>query len=121
MYSEHWIYVQQVQDFMNTYGVVAGASATIGALLWWWKAESPGEGKMTKEEYQLTRREQRQKDQNNVADALADGLLTAFTKGTISEETYKKVHLKLGAEFGFKDLLPVKLTPKQGKLARRKR
>jgi hypothetical protein len=77
---------------------------------------------MNKGEYILSRREQRQKDQNAIADALTDGLLTALTNGKISEEVYQKTHLRLGGAFGFKDMLPLKnLTPEQLKEAIKKR
>lgn len=105
--------------------VVGTATVIIGGLFWLANrkpAKDPGEGtKMTKEEYILSRRELRQQEQNKIADALADGLLTAFTKGEISEDCYRRVHLRLGTQFGFKDMLPVKLTTEQLKEAMKKR
>lgn len=101
------------------------AGIVVGLILWIANREpkNPGEGrKMKREEYILSRREARQQEQNRIADALEDGLLTALTKGTISDETYRKVHLRLGGQFGFKDMLPLKnLTPEQLKEAIKKR
>lgn len=108
-------------DLVYTVGIVA---VLTGVLTWiaTRQSKNPGEGKtMNRGEYVLSRREQRQQEQNKIADALADGLLTAFTKGDITEDTYKRVHLRLGTAFGFKDMLPVKLTPAQLKEAMKKR
>ncbi|SRR6266849_1690354 len=116
-----------VQDFayvnstlVYTVGALAVVAGTI-ALIAIRQSKNPGEGKMNRGEYILSRREQRQQEQNAIADALADGLLTAFTKGHINEDTYKRVHLRLGTSFGFKDMLPVKLTQAQLKDAIKKR
>jgi len=111
-------------DLVYATGVIV---VGVGVMMWVASRQSkdkdPGEGKkMNKGEYILSRRELRQQEQNAIADALADGLLTALAKGTISDEVYRKVHLRLGGAFGFKDLLPLKnLTPEQLKEAIKKR
>ena len=111
-------------DLVYATGAIA---VVVGGLMWIAtrqpKVQVPGEEKkMNKGEYVLSRREERQQEQNAISDALADGLLTALTKGTISDEVYRKAHLRLGSAFGFKDLLPLKnLTPEQLKEAIKKR
>lgn len=109
-------------DLVYATGVIVVA---VGTLMWIATRQSriPGEEKkMNRGEYILSRREVRQQEQNAIADALADGLLTALTKGTISDEVYRKVNLRLGGAFGFKDLLPLQnLTPEQLKEAIKKR
>ena len=118
-----------IQEFAyyNSDLVYATGAIAVGVGVLSWLAsrqpKDPGEGKkMNKGEYVLSRREERQQEQNALADALADGLLTALNKGTISDEVYRKAHLRLGGAFGFKDLLPLKnLTPEQLKEAIKKR
>jgi len=118
-----------IQEFAYTNSdlVYATGAIAVGVGVLWWiatrQSKIPGEEKkMNRREYILSRREERQQEQNAIADALADGLLTALTKGTISDEVYRKAHLRLGGAFGFKDLLPLKnLTPEQLKEAIKKR
>ena len=120
--------IQEFAYYNSDLVYATGAIAVVVGSLWWIasrqsKVQVPGEEKkMNKREYILSQRERRQQEQNALADALSDGLLTALTKGTISDEMYRKAHLRLGGSFGFKDLLPLKnLTPEQLKEAIKKR
>lgn len=102
------IKMEQVQEFLNQYGVIVGGVAAIIGLAWYFTKSSSGEGKMRKSEYILTMREQKQKERNLIADEVASLLLKLYSNGTITEERYRYWHLRFGTQLGLKDLLPVK-------------
>lgn len=83
------------------------------------KQPHPGEDTkmVTKGEYVLSKREQRQRENNVIADEVESFLLKLFTDGKITEERYQYWHLRFGTQLALKDLLPVKLTPEQLKKA----
>lgn len=117
--------IQEFAYYNSDLVYATGAIAVVFGALWWIAfhlTKVPGEEKkMNRGEYILSRREKRQQDQNTIADYLSGGLLNAYTDGKIDEDTYKRVHIRLGTAFGFKDMLPQKLTPEQLKEAMKKR
>lgn len=82
----------------------------------------PGEEKkMTRGDYVLSKRMLKQLERTMIADAVAEMLLNLFSKGKLSAERYQYWHLRFGANVPLKELLPVKLTPEQLKLAMKRR
>jgi hypothetical protein len=109
--------MEQAQQFMNEYGVILGGIAVILTLAWWFTRSKkvPGEGKMiSRAEYTLSVREQKQAERNLVADEVSNFLLNLYEKGKISEERYQYWHLRFGTQLGLKDLLPCKKLGPEG-------
>lgn len=121
--------MKEAQVFLHEYGLALGVTLIICVLLWLYVFASknrsvkvPGEEQMNaKEKYKLSRRELKQKENNIIADEVENFLLKLYTDGKITEERYQHWHLRFGTQLGLKDLLPVKLTPDQIKIAARKR
>lgn len=115
--------MEQAQEYLNEYYWVLLGVAFIGVFLGysWSKKKIPGEGKMKKAEYILSRRELKQKENNVIADEVENFLLRLFSEGKITEERYQHWHMRFGTQLGLKDLLPTKLSPAQVKKAARAR
>lgn len=111
--------MEQVHHYLNEYGFAMGVALVAGVLAYvmWPSRKVPGEGKMKKAEYILSRREAKQKENNVIADEVETFLLKLFSEGRITEERYRHWHMRFGTQLGLKDLLPVKLTPAQIKKA----
>lgn len=103
--------------------VVGVTALIIGVCLFLFsRFKSPGEEKvMKKEAYILGKRQQKQRENNLIADGVAAILLDLSAKGELTPERYKYWHLRFGTQLAMKDLLPAKLEPKQVKEAMRKR
>lgn len=104
-------------DLVYAVGILA---VGVGALVWIANRQpkSPGEGKkVNKGDYILSKRELKQQENNLIADEVENFLLKLYTDRKITEERYQHWHLRFGTQLGLKDLLPLKMTPEQMKVA----
>lgn len=130
MSPEQWEYVNDAKDFFSqqyvivTIDVLAAVALTYVVWKLWPKkiiVAVPGEGTMKRAEYLLSKREKKQQENNTMADAVEEMLLTLFTKGVITQERYEYWHARFGTQLNLKDLLPGKMTAAQVKQAAKTR
>lgn len=109
-----------MKDFLNLpvgmsedalYLTVAGVLFVLGIAAWFITRPTkvPGEEKpMSRKEYEENRRKRKERIKSELADDIGDAILKRMVQkeGPWSNEEARLWHLRLGMEFGLKDLLP---------------
>ena len=81
------------------------------------KVPADGETTMSKSDYRTSRSLRKNVVRSMIADDVAAMLLNRFTKGDITEDEYKVLHIRFGVDYNLPDLLPQKLKPEHLKVA----
>lgn len=114
-------FVRDNIDQIYVVGVTAVLIAAGLCSMWLYKRFLGRKPPMKKAEYVLGKRQQKQAENNLIADGVADLLLNLYCKGKLTPERYAYWHLRFGTQLAMKPLLPGKLEPSQVKEAMKKR